>query len=100
MKIVDELIINLIVDDKYTKTIFILFIITKFIKQYLLIIINEFMIENYVKLFVVTNDEKNHENIEKTMIDRAIKNSRSINKMKITLFIESINEFINFIDLI
>ena len=58
------------------------------------------MTENYVKLFVVTNDEKNHENIEKTMINRAIKNLKLINKMKITLFIESINEFTNFINLI
>ena len=58
------------------------------------------MIKNYVKLLVVTNDEKNHENIEKMMIDRAIKGLKLINKMKITLFIESINEFINFIDLI
>ena len=99
-KIVDELIMNLIVDDEYTKTIFILFIITKFIKQHLSIIINKFMIKNYVKLLVVTNDEKNYKNIEKMMIDRAIKNSKLINKMKITLFIESINKFINFINLI
>ena len=58
------------------------------------------MTKNYVKLLVVTNDEKDHENIEKIIIDRAVKDSRLINKIKITLFIESINKFINFIDLI
>ena len=58
------------------------------------------MIKNYIKLLVIINDEKNHENIKKIMIDRAIKNSKLINKIKITLFIESINEFINFINLI
>ena len=100
MKIVDELIMNLIVDDEYTKIIFVLFIIMKFIKQHLSTIINKLMTENYVKLLVVTNDEKNHENIKKTMIERAVKGSRLINKMKIMLFIESINEFTNFIDLI
>ena len=100
MKVVDESIMNLIADDEYTKTIFILSIVTKFIKQHLSAIINEFMTENYVKLFVVINDEKNHENIEKTVIKRAIKNSKLINKVKTTLFIQSINEFINFIDLI
>ena len=100
MKIIDKLIMNLIVDDEYTEIIFILFIITKFIKQYLSTIINELITENYVKLLVVTNDKKNHKNIKKMMIDRTIKNLRLINKMKITLFIESINEFINFINLI
>ena len=69
IKIVDESTMNLIVNDEYTKTIFILFIITKFIKQHLLTIINELMTKNYVKLFVVTNDEKNYKNIEKMMID-------------------------------
>ena len=82
-KIVDELIMNLIVDDEYTKTILILFIVTKFIKQYLSIIINELETENYIKLLVVTNDEKNHEK-----------------QMKITLFIKLINKFTNFINLI
>ena len=99
-KIVDKSIMNLIVGDEYTKTIFILFIVTKFIKQHLLTIINEFMTKNYVKLFVVTNDEKDYKNIKKTVVERAVKNSKLINKMKITLFIESINEFTNFIDLI
>ena len=46
------------------------------------------------------NDEKNHENIEKIIIDRAIKDSKLINKVKTTLFIESVNEFTNFINLI
>ena len=100
MKIVDELIINLIAGDEYTEIIFILFIITKFIKQHLLIIINKFMTKNYIKLLVVTNDEKIYKNIEKTMIDQAVRNSKLINKVKITLFIESINKFTNFIDLI
>ena len=100
IKIVDESTMNLIVDNEYTKTIFVLFIVIKFIKQYLLIIINKLMTKNYVKLFVVTNDKKNHKNIKKTMIDRTIKNSRLINKIKITLFIRLINEFINFINLI
>ena len=78
-----------------------LLIITKFIKQYILTIVNEFITENYVKL-LVTNDKKDYKNIEKTMADRAIKNLRLINnlKVKITLFIKLINEFINFIDLI
>ena len=58
------------------------------------------MTENYVKLFVIINNKKNYEYIKKMMIDRAIRNSRLINKMKITLFIELINEFINFINLI
>ena len=52
---------NLIVGDEYIKTIFILFIITKFIEQHLSTIINELMIKNYVKLLVITNDEKNYE---------------------------------------
>ena len=99
-KIVDELIMNLIVDDKYTKTVFVLFIVTKFIKQHLSTIINELMTKNYVKLLIITNDKKDHKNIEKMMIDRVVKNSRLINKMKTTLFVESINEFINFINLI
>ena len=99
-KIVNELIMNLIADDEYTKTIFVLFIVIKFIKQHLSTIINEFVTENYVKLLVVMNDKKVHENIEKTMIDRAVKNSRLINKVKITLFIELVNELINFINLI
>ena len=63
-------------------------------------IINKLITENYVKLLVVTNNEKNHKNIKKIMIDRTIKDSKLINKTKITLFIESINEFINFINLI
>ena len=100
IKVVDESTMNLIVDDEYTETILILFIIIKFIKQHLLTIINELMTKNYVKLLVVTNDEKNHKNIKKMMTDRAIKDSRLINKMKITLFIESVNELTNFIDLI
>ena len=99
-KIVDESIMNLIVDDEYTKIIFILFIVTKFIKQYLSAIINKSMTKNYIKLFVVTNDEKNHKNIKKTMTDRTVKNLKLINKVKIILFVESINESINFINLI
>ena len=63
-------------------------------------IISKFITKNYVKLLVIINNEKNYENIEKMMIDRAIKNSKLINKIKIMLFIESINEFTNFIDLI
>ena len=82
-KIVNELIMNLIVDDKYTETIFILSIITKVIEQHLLTIVNELITKHYVKLFVVTNNEKDHKK-----------------QMKITLFIKLINEFINFIDLI
>ena len=58
------------------------------------------MTKNYVKLLVIMNNKKNHENIEKMMINRTIKDSRLINKVKITLFIELINEFINFINLI
>ena len=58
------------------------------------------MTKNYVKLLVVTNDEKNHKNIKKTMIERTVRSSRLIDKMKITLFIELINEFTNFINLI
>ena len=99
-KIVDELIMNLIINNEYIKIIFVLFIATKFIKQHLITIINEFVTKNYVKLLVITNDEKDYKNIKKTMIDRAIKNSKLINKVKITLFIESINEFANFINLI
>ena len=99
-KIVDKLIMNLIVDDEYTKTIFVLFIIIKFIKQHLSTIINEFITENYVKLLIIINNEKNHKNIEKTIIHQSVKDSKLINKMEITLFIELINEFINFIDLI
>ena len=64
------------------------------------VIINELMIKNYVKLLVVIKNEKNHKNIRKTMIDRAIKSLRLINKMKIMLFIESINELTIFINLI
>ena len=66
----------------------------------MLIIVNELVTENYVKLLVIMNDEKNYENIEKTVVDRAVKNSKLINKMKIMLFIESVNEFTNFINLI
>ena len=63
-------------------------------------IINELITKNYVKLLAVINDKKIHENIEKTMTDWTIKDSKLINKMKIILFIELINEFTNFIDLI
>ena len=63
-------------------------------------IINELIIENYIKLLVIINDKKNHKNIKKTMIDWIIRGLRLINKMKIMLFIKSINEFINFINLI
>ena len=100
IKIVNESIMNLIADDEYTKIIFILFIVINFIKQHLSTIINKFITKNYVKFLAVINDKKNHENIKKIMIDQTIRNSRLINKKKITLFIESINEFINFIDLI
>ena len=91
---------NLTAGEKYTETVFVLFIVTKFIKQYLSTIVNELVTENYVKLLVVTNDEKNHENIEKTVTDRAIRDLKLINKMKIMLFIGPVNEFTNFIDLI
>ena len=91
---------NLTADDEYTETILVLFIITKFIKQHLSTIVNEFVTKNYVKLLAVTNDKKNYENIEKTMIDRVVKNSKLIDKMKTTLIIELVNELINSIDLI
>ena len=89
---------NLTADDEYTKTVLVLSIVTKFIKQHLSAIINGLMTKNYVKLLVVT--KKNHENIEKTMIDWAVRDSKLINKVKITLLIESINELANSIDLI
>ena len=98
-KAVDESTMDLTAGDEYTKTVLVLSIVTKFIKQHLSAIVNELVTKNYVKLLVVTNDEKNHENTEKTVADRAVRDSRLINKMKITLLTGPVNEFTNFIGL-